>query len=205
MNVSRAVGVVWRDLCLNLVLAFIAMVIQLLPFVNPPGKDEATAQPVGNIVVSVNWPQGNTDIDTWVLGPGETRPVGYSNRAGQVFNLLRDDLGNRDPELNYESVISRGIPAGRYWINLHAYRVPDGLLPVPVTVSVEIHRGDGKKGMTKVASTTVDLRKKGDERTAFSFELTADGALVANSLNSVFRPLRAASGYSSGNNPDYGD
>ena len=31
-------------------------------------------------------------FDLWVQAPGDV-PVGYSNKSGGVFNLLRDDLG----------------------------------------------------------------------------------------------------------------
>jgi hypothetical protein len=31
-------------------------------------------------------------FDLWIQAPGDV-PVGYSNKSGGVFNLLRDDLG----------------------------------------------------------------------------------------------------------------
>ena len=31
-------------------------------------------------------------FDLWVQAPGDL-PIGYSNKSGGVFNLLRDDLG----------------------------------------------------------------------------------------------------------------
>jgi hypothetical protein len=45
--------------------------------------------------------------------------------------------------------------------------------------------------MVSVATTTVDLRRTGEERTALRFRLDADGQVEPDSLNSVFRPLRA--------------
>ncbi len=196
------VGISWRDATTGMMLMLVILLVVVLQHVNDPGQEESEAKPVGNVVVSTSWAAGDSDIDTWVFGPDEANPVGYSNRNGKVFALLKDDLGNPDADLNYESVISRGVPAGRYWINLHTYRIAESLLPVTVTVSVEVHTGQSGKGMKKVATTSVVLGKQGEERTAFSFELTEQGALVAKSLNNVFRPLRASSGF---DNPDYGN
>ena len=182
----------WTGIDLFTMLFLTAMVIAylLLPLINPPAEEDAKADPVGNIVVSVSWPVGDVDIDTWVFGPGETRPVGYSNRNGKVFSLIKDDLGNPDNDLNYEAVISRGTPAGRYWINLHAFRA--STYPIKVKVTVDVHTGDNGKGMKKIVTTEVVLDHYGDERTAFSFELTDNGALVPGTTNNLFKPLRAA-------------
>jgi hypothetical protein len=188
---GRSTGTVFRDFSLLMVLGFVAMVIWLLPHVNPPASS-SDADPPGNIVVAITWPEGNTDIDLWVTGPGEPRPVGYSNKGGVLFNLLRDDLGNFPDAtpFNYENAYSRGIVAGEYIVNVHCYRCP----VVPQTVHVEVSINDGKpgKGMKPLATTSVELSRTGEERTALRFTLTADGTLVENSLNNVFRPLRSA-------------
>jgi hypothetical protein len=47
----------------------------------------------GNVAVEMQWPDKlDADVDLWVQAPGDA-PVGYSNKSGRVFNLLRDDLG----------------------------------------------------------------------------------------------------------------
>jgi hypothetical protein len=190
MFIQRTTGIIFRDFLFLAVIGFVAMVQMMYPLINDPNKQEEDADPVGNIVVSVSWPVGDIDIDTWVFGPGETRPIGYSNRNGKVFSLIKDDLGNPDADLNYESVISRGTPAGRYWVNLHAFRA--STYPIKVKVTVDVHTGDNGKGMKKIVTTEVVLDHYGDERTAFSFELTDKGALVPGTTNNVFKPLRAA-------------
>jgi hypothetical protein len=55
----------------------------------------------------------DADVDLWVEAPGD-RPVGYSNKSGQIFSLLRDDLGKSQDitDFNYEIAYSRGMPAG---------------------------------------------------------------------------------------------
>jgi hypothetical protein len=186
---GRSAGTVFRDFTMLMVLGFVAMVIWLLPHINPP-ESAADYTPPGNVVVAIHWPEGDTDIDMWVTGPGESAPVGYSNKSGELFNLLRDDLGNPDPERNYENAYSRGIPVGEYIVNVHCYRCSE----VPVEVDVEVHLStdENGKGMVPVANTTVGLARNGEERTALRFRLDADGEVEPDSLNSVFRPLREA-------------
>ena len=185
---GRSAGTVFRDFTLLMVLGFVAMVVWLLPHINPP-ESAADYTPPGNVVIAIHWPEGDTDVDMWVSGPGESAPVGYSNKSGELFNLLRDDLGAPDVERNYENGYSRGIAAGEYIVNVHCYRCSKA--PVEVEVEVHLSTENGDKGMVPVATTKVDLGRTGEERTALRFKLDADGQVEPDSLNSVFRPLRA--------------
>lgn len=191
--IGRAAGTVFRDFTLLMVLGFVAMVIWLLPHVSPPA-DNASAVPPGNVVIAITWPSGDTDIDLWVTGPGEIVPVGYSNKGGLLFNLLRDDLGDRPDAtpLNYENTYSRGIIAGEYIVNVHCYRCP--VVPQKVELEISVNKGDDGKGVTPVAVTSVELRANGEEKTALRFKLDEEGNMIPNSMNNVFRPLRAAKG-----------
>lgn len=202
MNASRAASIVWKDFCLLLVLGFVSMVIMLLPFVNDPGKEADPGDvPPGNVLVAIYWPEGRIDVDLWLTGPGQDKPTGYSNKNGTLFNLLRDDLGGPDIERNYENAYSRGTPSGEYVINAHLYSGP-----APVEVEVEVSINDGKPGkasLRKLVKTKLTLTHKGNERTAIRFRLDGNAQIEPGSMNSVQRPLRAAS---SGNaSPDYGN
>lgn len=191
---SHGVSVIFRDLLMGvigiLVMAFYVVLLQ----VNPENKKEAEGQtPPGSVTVFITWPEGDVDVDLWVMGPGEMRPVGYSAANGVLWNLLRDDLGALPDltKINMESAYSRGSPAGEYIINLHCYRCP--VLPQKVNVEVGLSKAaTGGKGTKVLATATVDLMSNGQERTAMRFELDAAGALVPGSLNYVFTPLRAA-------------
>jgi hypothetical protein len=189
---SQTTGIVFRDFSLLMVLGFVAMVVWLLPHINPPASS-SDAEPPGNVIVAITWPAGDTDIDIWVTGPGELKPVGYSNKGGVLFNLLRDDLGDRPDAtpLNYENAYSRGVVAGEYIVNVHCYRCP--IVPQTVHVEVSINDGQSRKGTKPVATTSLDLTSNGQEKTALRFKLDASGKIETNSLNAVFRPLRAAS------------
>ena len=184
-------GTVFRDVIMLALLGFVAIVILLLPHLNPPVETTETASP-GNVVVEVRWPDElNVDVDLWVEAPGD-QPVGYSNKGGRVFNLLRDDLGHyRDPtQLNYEFAFSRGAPAGEYTVNLHLYRNQTSTTAIPVKVAVSL-RGDVDSSMRTIAIREVLLRRTGQEVTVVRFSLDENGALVAGSIHAVPKPLRS--------------
>ena len=188
---NQTTGIVFRDFSLLTVLGFVAMVVWLLPHINPPAES-SEADPPGNLIVAITWPEGDTDVDVWLTGPGELNSVGYSNKGGVLFNLLRDDLGDMPDAtpLNYENAYSRGVVPGEYIINVHCYRCP--IVPQLVHVEVSINDGKSRKGTRPVASTRLELTANGQEKTAFRFRLDGAGKVEPDSLNAVFRPLRAA-------------
>ena len=188
-------GIVFRDLLTLMLCGFVACVILILPHVNPAkaARQAQGMEPPGNVVVEVRWPdQLDADVDLWVEGPGDV-PVGYSNKGGKLFNLLRDDLGLRADatNLNYEVAYSRGVVAGEYTVNLHLYRNPSRHYPVPVGVTASVKRSTAESARQLVA-TDVALAREGQEVTAVRFRLDADGTLVRGSEHSLFKPLRSA-------------
>jgi hypothetical protein len=186
-------GTVFRDVITLALAGFVAAVILLLPHLSPPGARTADGlDPPGNVIVELRWPDElDTDVDLWVEGPGDV-PVGYSNKGGKLFNLLRDDLGRRADatELNYEVSYSRGIKAGEYVVNVHLYRNTSRRYPVPVTVVASVKRGAAESARQVLASKLV-LGREGQELTAFRFRLDDAGQLVAGSVHSLFKELRA--------------
>jgi hypothetical protein len=186
-------GTVFRDVIMLALAGFVAMVILLLPHLNPPGEAlDETTQPPGNVIVEVRWPDEiDADVDLWVEAPGDV-PVGYSNKGGKTFNLLRDDLGKRADAtgLNYEVSYSRGIPAGEYTVNVHLYRNASGIFPIPVTVVTSVKRSP-KESARQLLASKVELAREGEEITVYRFELSEDGRLVPGSVHSLQRNLRA--------------
>jgi hypothetical protein len=183
---------VFRDVIFLALAGFVAMVLLLLPHLNPPAKAEAAVSSPGNVIVEVRWPdESDADVDLWVQAPGD-RPVGYSNKGGLIFNLLRDDLGLQSDVtgLNYEVSYSRGVPAGEYTINLHLYRHKEGPLPLPVVVVVSV-KPNASSGARKLLATEVRLGQEGQELTAFRFDLDEDGGLVAGSVHDLPKALRS--------------
>lgn len=176
-----------RDTLYNIIGGLIVVLFFMFFLVRPLVPEDAeAAQAPGNLMVSIAWPEGNTDIDLWVKTPRDDKAVGYSRRAGLVANLLRDDLGT-DGDLapfNKEDAYTRGLPDGEYVVNAHSYRADK-----PITVSVEIAIANG--GTTRlVFKSSVDLAPK-QERTIARFKVRS-GEVVRESLTTVHMPLRSA-------------
>ena len=186
--------IVFRDLILLMLTGFVTVAVLMLAHINPKAaaasaKDTA---PPGNVMVEANWPPDmDSDVDLWVQAPGDV-PVGYSNKGGAVFNLLRDDLGHQLDlsGLNYESSYSRGVVPGEYTVNLHLYRNRATNPAVPVTVIIST-KPTGDQPARQILMSTVDLAREGQERTVFRFTLTEAGAIVPGTVNSLQRPLRS--------------
>jgi hypothetical protein len=187
---DTAADTVFRDITMLLAAGFLAVVLLLLPFINPPVVSTETSVPPGNVIVTADWPDGwSTDVDLWVRAPGEI-PVGYSNKDGPTFNLLRDDLGssNDTTESNREQAVGRGVPAGTYVVNLHLYGNTQRTLPVPVHIEIAVVKPDGN--VVTIFSQGTDLTSRGQELTVARFRLTAQGDLVPGSMNTLDTPLR---------------
>ena len=188
--------IVFRDLILLMLTGFVTVAVLMLAHVNPKAQAAVTkdSEPPGNVMVEANWPPDqDADVDLWVQAPGDV-PVGYSNKGGAVFNLLRDDLGQQLDlsGLNYESSYARGIVPGEYTVNVHLYRNRAGvaLVPVTVVVSTKARSADPSR---QVLMTKLELDHEGQERTVFRFRLSERGDLVPGSVTSLQRPLRSGS------------
>ncbi len=183
---------VFRDVIFLALAGFVAVVLMLLPHLNPPAKAENDVSSPGNVIVEVRWPdQLNADVDLWVEAPGDV-PVGYSNKGGKVFNLLRDDLGflADATKLNYEVSYSRGVPSGEYTVNVHLYRNVSRQLPLPVDIVVSV-KPNPQASAQQILATSIQLTSVGEELTAFRFALDKSGKLRAGSVHDLPKPLRS--------------
>lgn len=172
-------------------LGFVALVILLLPHVNPPQEKQADLAAPGNVIVEIRWHENvDADVDLWVEGPGDV-PVGYSNRGGVIFDLLRDNLGHyRDvTSMNYEMAYSRGVPEGEYTVNVHMYRNHSEDWPIEVVAMVSVKRSPDKPAR-QILLTKVELVREDQELTVFRFQLNHVGALLTFTVNDLFKPLR---------------
>ena len=184
-------GTVFRDVIMLALLGFVAIVVLLLPHLKEPTKAEDNVMAPGNVIVEMRWPDRiPSDIDLWVQAPGD-RPVGYLDKDGAIFNLLRDDWGHATDatQLNYEVSYTRGIPAGEYQINVHLYSRQGWVEPIPVTVAASI-KPTPQASAKRILSTVVHLQTLWQEVTVFRFKIDEKGKLVAGSVHSLPRPLR---------------
>ncbi len=182
-------GTVFRDVILLALIGFVAMVIMLLPHIKKTTEEAQDHKAPGNVIVEMHWPNSMPyDVDLWVKAPGE-QPVGFWNQGGQIFNLLRDDLGGEGDATNenYEVTYSRGIVGGEYIVNAHMYGpLPHGnVIPVTIVVSVR-QKFDNTRQLLK---TVVELHRRNQEETAYSFRLTREGDLVDGSVKTLRRRL----------------
>ncbi|MCY4228985.1 MAG: hypothetical protein OXD44_12260 [Gammaproteobacteria bacterium] len=189
----------FRDVLSLALLGFLAVIVLLLPHLVPEQHDQPTAVAVsGDLVVQMTWaPEMDADMDLWVKAPGDL-PVGYSNKGGKVFNLLRDDLGSKFDlsSVNHESAYSRGFARGEYVVNVHSYRI-DPNYPPPFTVEVLVSTKTTKDDQVQVKPivfTRALIRRQGHEVTAARFSLTENGELIEDSVHSLFKPLRMDAG-----------
>jgi hypothetical protein len=84
---------------------FVLMATLMMTVMNPPAtSSEAEGVPApGNVIVEAERADKvDADVDLWVQAPGD-RPVGYSNKSGRIFNLLRDDLGRAQDITDYNT------------------------------------------------------------------------------------------------------
>ena len=192
-GLSNENDVVFRDVILLALTGFISMVILLIPFVNPPTEEESSSTPPGNVIVELFWDdKRDVDIDLWVQAPDDI-PVGYSNKGGLFFNLLRDDLGiyKDNSPVNYEVSYSRGISDGVYIANVHLYREDKApFKPIIAELLVSVVDPDSNK-RKQILKTSKKLEEIGKEITVFQFELDKKGKLNKNSINNKYVMLRS--------------
>jgi hypothetical protein len=188
-------GTVFRDVVMLALAGFVSLVLLILPHINPKAKANADeSEPPGNVIVEIRWPDEiASDVDLWVQAPGDV-PVGYSNKGGALFNLLRDDLGDvlDASNLNYEIAYSRGLAPGEYTINVHLYRNAAAVSEIPVTVVVSA-KSSTQESSRQLLTTKVTLKREGEEITAFRFRLDPAGDLERGSVHSLYKPLRSVS------------
>ena len=186
---------IWRDMLMMIALRLVFVLgLLMILIAEPEKKTEDGDEPPGSIVASITWPEGDADVDLWVMGPGEVVPIGYSNKGGRLWNLLRDDLGNSPDAtpLNYENSYTRGAPPGEYVVNIHCFRCP--VVPQKVNVEIRSAKTDPKspKGTQVLFTASLDLRAQGQERTAARFRVDDNGDVLPGSINFNFMPLRSS-------------
>ena len=187
----------FRDVLSLALLGFLAVIVLLLPHIAPEGvKNVSDAPAPGNVVIEITWPDDmDADVDLWVQAPGDIA-VGYSNKGGALFNLLRDDLGKTMDlsSINHESAYTRGLRGGEYIVNAHAYRI-NPKNPPPFTVETVISTKTVEDEITRISPilfTQAQIRYQGQELTLARFELTDQGDLVNGSVHNLFKALRSA-------------
>ena len=188
----RGMNVSFRDMLFLLVFAYLVIGAVALAHVAKKDEEQSKGQvPPGNVIVEMFWDKAvDADVDLWVQGPGDV-PVGYSNKSGMIFNLVRDDLGKGgDPNsMNYEVSYGRGRAPGEYVVNAMLYRSRDEKYPVSAQIKVSHQNQHGE--VRQVLLSNIELTFEGQETTAFRFRLDEKGEFIADSMNRIQKSLRA--------------
>lgn len=176
------IPILFRDLLMNMLLGLVALVVITLASIKPAAEADPAEQP-GQLVTTAAWPAGAVDVDLWLSSPLD-EAVGYSNKSGKVWSLLRDDLGtaNDNTPINAEFASTRGLPDGEYAVNVRCYGCAG---KVPVLVAVEVRTQEA--GL--IWRGTVELVRDKHEKTAIRFRVR-DGRVVPGSQSQVFKQMR---------------
>jgi uncharacterized protein YfaP (DUF2135 family) len=184
----------FNDLLWALLACFMVLTALLVTQIKNTKATEKTNDDVtaGNISVYVYWPDGiDLDIDTHLSSPSGDH-VFFGKLSGKIWNLLRDDLGmaGDTAQRNFENAYARGLPAGDYVVNIHAYRGGPQFYPVNVEGEVVITANPSAgKGSQKIVKQTVTLYRTGEETTLVRFTIDGQGNVVPGSVNHIFKSL----------------
>lgn len=193
-------SIAFRDLFLGALGLFVILFVIIITLINPPTVEETdVSRENGDLTIYVAWPDDmNIDIDIWSFAPKELKPVGYSNKDGRILNLLRDDMGfvNDFSGKNFEFMISRGLPPGVWYVNLHFYSSRGVSLDTVVPIKVIIERIMPNKLKKILFVKDVEMKALKEEITVVSFELDEDGEVIEESINNDFKSLRGLSEFS---------
>jgi hypothetical protein len=172
----------FTDLLFNTLIGFVFLFFIAVIFISP-AKDTGKVVLDAQYLVTVTWPDGSEeDIDTWIEDP-QGNVTWFRNRSAGLVHLDRDDRGMLNDKievegkvienvLNQEVAAVRGTVPGEYTVNLHYY---ESVKQVTVPVTVRVAKVNP---VYKIYfNDTVDMRRKGEERTAVRFTILRDGKI----------------------------
>lgn len=198
----KNVYLLFRSYSLIVISLFVVLVTVMVANLNPKATDQKVLETKapGDIVAHIVWPNGDIDVDLWLSGPDEPVPVGYSNKGGVLWNLLRDDLGNKPDAtpINYEDAFTRGIVPGEYVVNIQCWRCHLATFPMTVDVAVSMRNRSGDQPLENFVVSKVLIKQDGQEKTAVRFIVKEDRTVAMDSINNTYKPLRGSNKPSGG-------
>jgi hypothetical protein len=195
---------IFSALLFNSLKAITFMFFISFAMINKPA-DEGKVDPKAEMMITVTWPDNNSDdVDTYVEDPAGNI-VWYNQREGGLMNLERDDRGmfkdvilldgkEISNPLNQETVAFRGLQDGEYVVNVVHY-IANGSAPLPVQVKVEKLNPTVKI----IFYQTLELKGTGDEQTAVRFTLKGQDVVnVISTPKSLVELTRSSIGKGGG-------
>ena len=190
---DKANAIAAIDLLLNLLMLFVVIAAIAIVQMNKPQQQQAV-ELKAELVVELTWADHNfDDLDLWLQLP-DGRKLGYTNKDVGVATLDRDDRGGlgetyagegeelKAIAVNKETAVIRANLPGRYVVNVHYFQdftdADVGLPetdPTPDPVVVKLTKLNPR--LVELATRRISLGKVGSQRTAFCFQLGADGSV----------------------------
>ena len=170
----------FTDLLFNALLGFTFLFLVAIMFMNPEAKS-GIIDPKAEYILTITWEDNSPDdVDVWVEDP-EGQVLWFRTPEAGLLHLDRDDRGlvndtitingeELQNPLNQEVVTLRGVVKGEYIVNLHYYASETGK---PVDVNVRLVKVNPK--LEVIYYGTVNLEKRGDEKTVLRFKIGRDG------------------------------
>ena len=170
----------FTDLLFNALLGFTFLFLVAIMFMNPDAKS-GIIDPKAEYILTITWEDNSPDdVDVWVEDP-EGQIVWFRTPEAGLLHLDRDDRGlvndtitingeEVQNPLNQEVVTLRGVVKGEYIVNLHYYASETGK---PVDVHIRLAKVNPK--LEIVYYGTVNMEKRGDEKTALRFSIGRNG------------------------------
>ena len=172
----------FTDLLFNALLGFTFLFLVAIMFMNPEAKS-GIIDPKAEYILTITWEDNSPDdVDVWVEDP-EGQILWFRTPEAGLLHLDRDDRGlvndiitiagkEIQNPLNQEVVTLRGVVKGEYIVNLHYYASET---KNPVDVKVRLVKVNPKLEVIYYGS--VNLEKRGDEKTAVRFKIGSDGSV----------------------------
>lgn len=149
-----------------------------------PSKADGITTPKAEFEVELTWPDNSpTDYDLYVKSP-DGQIVFFKNKTTALMGLDRDNTGISSNTVEMpdggtkvmpdrtEIITIRGIVAGTFQVNVHAYRRDTGMPPEDVRVRViKINP------YSVVFDDTKSFDAMGEEKTYVNFTVTDSGAV----------------------------
>lgn len=183
--------------------AIIFMFVALIPHKDSDGK----GQRAGTMCFELYWSDAiNEDIDMWVKGP-DGIPIGYNNKNGVQFDLLRDDLGfqldlsGKNAEITCaRQVVPGSYTMNAYWFADHNTPPMTGGVDVEGYLSIELDNSE-KNTKRQEIKMHAHIDFATHEVTTMQFIIGDDLGIVASSVNQALDKIYASAPASGSPNP----
>jgi hypothetical protein len=182
---------------MNLLMCFIVLFVLAFILIKVVSdKDKQTAlQPKGKVIIHLHWDdKSDTDLDLWVRTDNPRRIVSFREKDVSNMWLDHDSQGIKSNQVimsdgsiketfgNDEIVQMKECTNTRVDVNVQTYKLSNDITEYPLSATVEVIM---PPSYDKIITKTFTMSGvKGEEKTAFSFDLDED-CKISNVDNAI--------------------